>query len=439
LEIDKKLRLLAVKVSCKNERGSGVLIQPETNEYSYVITARHCIEGDIKTPQEYNPEDIIIEGEIQTDTSIPIKGINCYFHKNEAVDLAIVKIPYIPNLTHLYIENTKFKDECAIYGYPEPLEEEVNERDIIYADVSDNASKAGRIEIKIKDKQESTGQRTSNNIQGFSGSGIFGLEGEISLYGIFVELKDKYAVYNTYCGFNVRCIEEIVEEEGIAKLFHYKLTTFERFLEEALKPHRQEINTVLRKIFREQISLTPIEIIEQIGDMLAIPHNKKCILVDKLWEGWAKLIILLHIIGIDISSVGKICYEKEDIENYIKMLYSDECKRAEEVIHEIFTNREILEEVINNSVIVLNTASTFHGKFLGRQRVKNIVENINSCIRYENGIDISDPDCSRNLSIIHIDKFGDDLEDNIDGSIDCWQVEEEIKKIVRGILDDAIK
>ena len=46
MDINEKYEQLAVKVKCNGLEGSGCLFQPDSDTFTYVLTAKHCLEGD---------------------------------------------------------------------------------------------------------------------------------------------------------------------------------------------------------------------------------------------------------------------------------------------------------------------------------------------------------------------------------------------------------
>ena len=85
-----KFRLFSVKVGA----GSGCLFQPTSESYTYVLTARHVVEGANVT--QVQRELIGENGAIQIE-SIDIIG-QPYFHPNKEVDAAILKVSFVKTL-----------------------------------------------------------------------------------------------------------------------------------------------------------------------------------------------------------------------------------------------------------------------------------------------------------------------------------------------------
>jgi len=442
LDIDVALRKIAVKIECKTVKGTGFLIQPATNEYTYVITARHCLKGKRESEQEYEDSDIIIKRGNINATTPTITVLKSYLHKDENIDVAIICVEYIQDVPEVYIDKPKFNDECWIYGYPDILETDrvTNNHDIVYANICDTGISDNIVEIKVKERQETTGSRTAINIQGFSGSAIFGADSNaIKIYGVFTDLKLANTPHNTYCGFSNIRIKEVTEQYDIAGLVHYKLTTFENYLDQAFTKYPDSVQAIFKKKFIENIYITPKDVVDVMDNKLVVPYGDVCYLSDELWIGWTKFIIILYVSGIDLTDISNIRYISTFLESRIKFFHSASYSRSEDIICGIFKNRDVLDDMCDNDIVMMNTNETPYEKFLNKERIKNIVRKINDSDKYCNGIDITQPDYSRNISGIHIELFGEKFYSEIDSEINFFTVEREIKQIVLGVLEDAAK
>ncbi|UUO22382.1 hypothetical protein FGD67_03550 [Colwellia sp. M166] len=108
-----KFRLFSVKVG----EGSGCLFQPTSESYTYVLTARHVVEGTNVTQVQ---RELIGENEVIQIESMDVIG-EPYYHANEGIDAAILKVPFISQLPkHLRIDNLFNKTEdYYLCGFPD--------------------------------------------------------------------------------------------------------------------------------------------------------------------------------------------------------------------------------------------------------------------------------------------------------------------------------
>lgn len=101
--------------------GSGCIMQPMSDEYAYLLTAKHNIEKGYNTLKAIT-NFIYSEGK-WSEKTIPIKkfesGSNYFPHPQK--DIAIIKIPVQPHLTEAYRFDDINHDKSGYYlmGYPE--------------------------------------------------------------------------------------------------------------------------------------------------------------------------------------------------------------------------------------------------------------------------------------------------------------------------------
>jgi len=167
------------KYTVKVGGGSGVIFQPMTNSYTYILTAKHNLQNEVDEGKgkKYRDKDngtIITISIINYDLS-PIefvidKGENYFPHENKDVDIAILKMEYIPGYDSICIDNS-YKDisNYFICGFPNSLRINVELSDK-YTDyevdrfVSDNVTSC---------KSQLINDRMSHeDIIGMSGCGI---------------------------------------------------------------------------------------------------------------------------------------------------------------------------------------------------------------------------------------------------------------------------
>jgi hypothetical protein len=130
-----KLKLYSVIVG----NGSGCLFQPMTEDYTYILTAKHLFVDDskddrgrpikLKKPDgeridikrhinnAANWEEVAIEFTLQD-------GINYFPHKE--ADIAILKIDHLPDFDEIYIRDKIPTDfECVLCGFPEDFRQKL--------------------------------------------------------------------------------------------------------------------------------------------------------------------------------------------------------------------------------------------------------------------------------------------------------------------------
>ena len=163
-----ELALQAIKNSTvKVMEGSGVIICPFTDEYSYIFTAKHVITGiDI--------EDICIE----SVNGVDIRVLDKLEHND--IDIAILKISKVTEGVHFYESNYEsFSQDLKLYGYPEKNRHQdrvINQLDSYNCALHDICDEKY---IFLLD-----GIAPIDDVEGFSGGGIFSIDRETGSFSI---------------------------------------------------------------------------------------------------------------------------------------------------------------------------------------------------------------------------------------------------------------
>lgn len=164
--------------SVKVNKGSGCLIQPLTDKYSYVLTARHLIK-DISKDRIKITRQLLSNGKVIEES---IKVIDVFHHSDVNKDASIIKIEFIGSLKKLSImlETELFDDHNVNYltGHPKVRTKKgFSKRHDTVTLVQ--TFEHNFIEIEFKNRQ------AYEDIDGLSGGGVINIfEKEFSLMGI---------------------------------------------------------------------------------------------------------------------------------------------------------------------------------------------------------------------------------------------------------------
>ncbi|HIF5990460.1 TPA: ABC-three component system protein [Vibrio parahaemolyticus] len=149
------------KSTVKVMEGSGVIVCPFTDEYSYIFTAKHVIE-------EIEIKDIYIESIDDLD----IKVLDKLEHDN--IDIAILKVSKVDQGIEFYESNVEnFSSDIKLYGYPE---QNSHHEQLI--------NQLGSYNCELHDIGEEkyifllNGIAPIDDVEGFSGGGIFSIDRE---------------------------------------------------------------------------------------------------------------------------------------------------------------------------------------------------------------------------------------------------------------------
>lgn len=206
--------------------GTGVLFQPMTDEYFYILTAKHILqnkgEDDIYTDKEDNTSikvtRFIFENSWNTE-EIPfelIKGKTYFPHSNKNIDAAILKIRFDEykqfQIENLFIsDNTTINSDAYLCGFPDdkrkanqgnPLGQFTN-----YT-ISQNSN-----DLDFKKSVRLIDRQTQDTIVGMSGGGIVKLnDNYFKLIGIQSQMTKTVSEQNEIDFLPINYFNDIVLE-----------------------------------------------------------------------------------------------------------------------------------------------------------------------------------------------------------------------------------
>ena len=297
---------------CKNatvivdNRGSGVLFQPMTEEYTYVLTAKHNVENEDGSP--ISKEALNITSAIHD--LIVIEKI--YRHKDNNIDIAIVKIRKI-ECEEIFIqtEEPTIDERYKCYGYP---------------DTRDNTV-IHNLTLQVRDFSNSIIEFTNDDsspieeVSGFSGGGIFNFkenDGIVYLAGIEFGM-DTYAdeTNNIVKAVFIKTLDKIIEDnsEELVPLYppymnDFNLLLDDIFLLKGLMIEKEKVMTFLRDIAKNDIrcNISPKEIYDLYKDKLLNKDEYTNELLNKeLWIRYFEFLVLSKLIDTE-----EICIENID-------------------------------------------------------------------------------------------------------------------------------
>lgn len=224
--IEDRYKELAVRIVNNGIYGSGCLFQTE-EEYSYVLTAKHCIienDGD-----EVIKDNVKITRFNKSNNQLTILDI--YLH--ESFDIALIKVSNV-SIEAIGIHKPDKNDKLALYGYPNKLKTEEENRVNLECQVSFRQD--NYFEVEADSIQFTFEDGVDENILGLSGSGAFyEKDDELFLSGIFTRLKADNGAYNKYCVLNIELFDKITSEKNISSLNINNFTFQEKSQEELNK------------------------------------------------------------------------------------------------------------------------------------------------------------------------------------------------------------
>lgn len=317
--IEDKFRFFAVKVN----NGSGVIFQPNTRDFTYILSVKHNIE------KAGNTVCSVKEIEITRNNGDNISATELYIH--EKLDLILIIVPYLGDNDYILTTEEPLRNEALqIFGYPTYLKDEIVKS-------TDLPCKCGLEQIEktsyeiISENPMFTFNRTAaKNMIGFSGSGIFRINGNnLILKGIFPRLNDPEAAHNKINGLYIEGINEIIKKNGLLELLPDYMCNFS-FLKNdafALEAGFASSNIEFTKNFlkgktQEVITspLTPNEIKKLFKNRLVLFNQDESFLQSKgIWILWLEFLTILNIVKKENYSIEKI----KEIFNNIRLISVD--------------------------------------------------------------------------------------------------------------------
>ena len=430
MDISEKYGQLAVKVKCTTV-GSGCIVQPDTEEFTYVFTAKHCLLDTGKTKADINKEDIIIKRFDATDSDMPLKIIDYWPH--EDLDLAIILVERIKEIPDINVSSPVRHKDVTIFGYPKHLHNEREKTQELPCKISiihrDFFEMISNIPLITYDDD------TSQLVKGFSGSGVFyEREDNLTLIGIFMELKSSNGGYQTLFAIDIIEITKMLGSLNLPDLTPSCLLSFTPYLE-AFDCFDVPIKIILDDKAKQIIDLNPKIIAGRLGEQLFLPFDRdKDIINQEMWNGWIKLLTYIFIDKEERLDSNNYLLRNKDGENLsIKFYYSDILPNLEAIIRHIFT--EIYDNLKHNDIVVVNGPKHPVTHSISNAKLQNIVKQIDSIKLKKFSID--EPQYIKNISCMHLQKFAIVLS-NIEESEDFNSLYANIKESIKGVLDNAI-
>lgn len=303
--------------------GSGVLMQGITEQYSYVLTARHVLQIDKKDESKgiYDKANITLYS--AHHESLKVQDI--FLH--EDFDIAIICIDFIPGIDIYPCEQVL--DPATViqlFGCPNENSSEVNNFLIKF-----NSIKNSMLEFS---PDESNVQ--PNDIDGYSGGGLFFInENKAYLYGIEKSTTSQAKFVTRINGYHISNFEELIESKnlshfGVAYLAGFNSIQSNTFscLDVNNQDSLREVIALLHEIMTERIcnsSLTPYLIMNQFKDsLLSYQQEHKKLEEKELWTNILEIIAIQIIINppVEFNTGWEISYLDELFKSY-RLLYSN--------------------------------------------------------------------------------------------------------------------
>lgn len=364
MTIHERMKSYSVRVN----EGSGVLIRPMSTEYSYVLTAKHNVEGQ--------------KVEIYDLDGILLPYLEIYPHKDKGRDCAIIKIKLIAGLTptRYHDEYLQHNAESTLAGFPTLSR---------YADVMRERCSLMNGKISSVDREGFTftaeNLPNKNIVDGYSGGGVYLIKNdEIYLIGIEYRMdgEAEQQQYSIVRCLNFKCFDEIVEENKLAPLIPSYFECFSQTIKytfqytEAIKPESFKNLKLNLAAFASALVAgglpTPEKLLAEYGSQLLLTGESNQSLYDMdLWFSFFEFLIICSIID-DVASIdGEYIKNLEKNRRFIYSRNGDNWVRHLQAIIDIAD--ELLGE---DGTVVIRTNHVTHAARPTKKEISFIVPDI---------------------------------------------------------------
>jgi len=368
--IEEQLRYFAVKVN----NGSGCLFQPDSKDYTYVLTVKHNleIENEAKEKELIALNDIkIYRGNVEEE---PISDI-IVFQTHETLDLALIVIPYIGDSEMVLTHSYPTKDELLfLYGYPSRLSKiEGEKREDVRCFCNMKREDGLGTEIRTEQGQDTWDINTQKAMLGFSGCGVFvDINGVVVLKGIFPELKDPTGANKKLNSFYISNFNSIAVKLGRKHLLPSGLFSFNPYMEKAFNGLDPYLKQCMDKNMESVVNspITPIKIAERNKDTLVVPASERYIdniSQSKLWTAWLELLTILKISNPEIEDLDNSC-------TIVPLFFSANQHLIKGIIKLFLTDQKLKSLIRANGLVVFSSLHQAGGlDYLSKEKVKNLI------------------------------------------------------------------
>lgn len=429
---------VAVTVACNRNRGSGCLYQPDSEEYSYILTAKHCLTGKIGEESEFEINNIVVTGSQELNGGVQIKVLDYLLH--EHLDIAIIIVEYIPTIPRYLIANPNREYTVTMNGYPNYMS---GERKSIKCSVHEWSQTKPDFEVLVTDGQLiSYGNNETNLVEGFSGSGVFNeINEDYYLIGIFPGFKADSGAYHSLEVIKAEEFNTLLEDADIALLMPNYLASFTEHLEPAFDSRSEFIAMILRQKAEEILTITPLSIKTLFNDKLVLPYGKVNLNDKNMWIGWITLLTYLHIESGNSELQSLLRRENRGQQQDVKFFYVYNQKRLEDLFKLIIHDKEIYNDIGPSDCIVINhEGKTGEVVKLSETKMSKIIKDIGvPRLRYIHNVhkvpNIDQHTISKDITLIHVDCFIDEFKKLIDIE-DFVELEEQLTSSIKGVLNN---
>lgn len=434
----------------KVNEGSGCFFR--TGEtYDYILTARHCIaefnsKADI---DNFNKEEHIVtvwNGNAKSDDQ-RLHVLDYIVSEELHLDLAIIIVEASNGVTSVEYQAPRYKEPVVVYGYPNMRAQDDEPRESLECTVELYSQENKLVDLAASNPLHSFNREPIQNVEGFSGGGVFRLIGEdLQLVGVVTSLKNRDGVFNKLIAATVSTFNSILEGkhyqgQELKPLVPYFLTSFEHYIQEIFEFD----NPVLREILLDQAQLitqsgvTPKSVADFLNEKIFIPHSKGASINNpEVWKGWIEYLTYLSLNTLEerLDGSPKSLLRPELANEKKYFYYLVQGKKWGAVIRYLLIKPE--RSFKNGSKFIINGSTPLHPHALTPEHVDGIVKDISNPEERRlasRKLEIHQADISTKHSFIHFQRFAELFTDHTFFSIrEAEKLKEQIQITLKEIL-----
>lgn len=427
--IDKIFDQIVVKVKYDGAEGSGVIMQPVTDEHSYLISAWHCVKSEKTIKLDLLSFCSQIEGKLEEITI----GVQDYIIDEEN-DIVVFKIDYC-DAPRCKVINTSLKEDVFIVGFPKALNNSAAELNRYPLSGQVNSLPTQNIiQIDSNRALETYYDSAKEVVSSYSGSGIFCCDDKgVSLCGIITSLGSENGAFGILNGILQSRIQQLLECKNWNPLSSLEHCSFDDYKEGMIEVFDSPLNIICStQMPAIRKSVKPYQIIQKCGRKLVWPYSTKQLGHDEIWESWLLYLILRSIENSDNLNEEKYYFAgKHPNVRRIKLIYVTNKIKINEFLKEYVV--DAFGDINPNDMIIVKTDKTPFTTALPSGKTEKIVTDISNTICLQNEMRIDDVKSnSKGIAVIHIQALVDEIKELIK------EIEEREEEITEQELEKRI-
>ena len=362
---------VVIKIEYEGFYGSGILISNTQKTNSYLITAWHCLNEQTDIAYEKIKIFRQVEG--------CIKEIFLNFREKTILkenDIIIFTIDFLDDIPEYQIIEPEIREKVAIVGFPNALSSVSSniKRYLLRGEINDIPSKS-IIQINSESSFEIYESTASQNVSGYSGSGVFIEEdNRIYLCGILNDLCSPEGAFSAINGISIfRIDDELFKAQNI-HLPNIRWCSFNDFVQGTLE--------IFDDPLVEVCSVQIPEIIRNVA--------------------WLLYLIIRCIEDREnLKNENYYMIKGIDGDRSVKVFYVTNHTKLPDFLKDYLQNAYF--DINDGELMIIKTDKTPAKKILPSSKINEIVTNISRTITVENHLYIDDVKSSmQHISLVHI-------------------------------------